>query len=128
MYIWTSLATLIAVAYYLAIGLKVASVRTKVGIAAPAMSGNDELERALRVQANAVEFAPIFFPSLWLAAIWAQDGIAAVFGLVWVIGRLMYALAYWQQANKRTLGFTVQVIAASCLWLMALAGVIRAAL
>ena len=124
MLIYTSFVTLLVSGYYLGVGMMVGSTRQKAGLPAPAMSGNAELERALRVQANAVEFAPILFPALWLAAFWTSDLFAALLGLVWIVGRVIYARAYLQAANKRTLGFMVQGFATIVLWLMALGGIV----
>lgn len=124
MLIYTSFVTLLMAAYYLYVGLMVGKTRQKLGISAPLMSGHPELERALRVQANAVEFAPIVLPSLWLAAYWTSDVFAALLGLVWIAGRILYARTYLEAANKRTLGFMIQATATAVLWLMALGGIV----
>jgi len=122
--IWTSLVTLLICAYYLWVGLLVGKTHQQVKIPAPAMSGAPLLERAYRVQANAVEFAPLLFPSLWLAAFWTSDVFAAVFGLMWIVGRILYARGYMEEASKRGPGFGVQATAVAVLWLMALGGII----
>jgi glutathione S-transferase len=124
MLIYTSFVTILVSAYYLGVGLLVGKARQKFGISAPLMTGAPEVERALRVQANAVEFAPIVFPALWLAAYWTSDVYAALLGLVWVIGRIIYAKTYMDAANKRTLGFMIQMTATTVLWLMALGGIV----
>ena len=124
MLIYTSFVTLLMAAYYLGIGIFVGKTRAKFGLPAPAMSGNADVERALRVQGNAVEFAPIVFPALWLAAYWTSDVFAALLGLVWILGRIIYAKTYMEAANKRTLGFVIQTTATGVLWLMALGGVL----
>ena len=124
MLIYTSFVTILVSAYYLGVGLLVGKARQKFGISAPLMTGAPEVERALRVQANAVEFAPIVFPALWLAAYWTSDVYAALLGLVWVIGRIIYAKTYMDAANKRTLGFMIQMTATAVLWLMALGGIV----
>ena len=124
MLIYTSFVTILMSAYYLGVGLLVGKARQKFGISAPLMTGAPEVERALRVQANAVEFAPIVFPALWLAAYWTSDVYTALLGLVWVIGRIIYAKTYMDAANKRTLGFMIQMTATTVLWLMALGGIV----
>lgn len=121
----TSLVTLLIIVYYIAIGVYIGRVRGRVKIAAPAMTGNSELERALRVQANAVEFAPILFPSLWLAAFWSGDARAAILGLVWLAGRVLYALSYYRDAAKRGPGFMIQALAVIALALLGFAGVVK---
>ncbi len=52
-------------------------------IKAPAISGHPDFERYFRVQANTLEWMPIFLPSLWLFALYVSDMGAAAIGLVW---------------------------------------------
>lgn len=122
--LYTSLVTLLIVLYYIGVGLYVAVVRRKVKISAPAMSGDPLLERALRVQMNALEFAPIILPALWLAAFWMSDVWAAGLGLVWVAARIAYVRLYVNNPSSRAPAFTTQMVAAVALILMALMGVV----
>ena len=68
-----------------------AGARGKSGIAAPAMTGDPLLERAIRVHYNTLEWLPIFLVSLWLFAIYWNDLVAAGLGVVWIVGRILYA-------------------------------------
>ena len=63
------------------------------------MTGAPELERAVRVQGNTVEQFVIFVPALWLAAMYFQGWIPAALGLIWCLGRLIYAIGYAVMAN-----------------------------
>ena len=83
----------------------------------PAITGNPDFERVFRVQMNTLEWMPIFLPSLWLFAICISDVIAAVLGLVWIAGRILYMTGYSQAAAKRGRGFGIQASAAIVLWL-----------
>ena len=121
--VYTSLITLLIVLYYFGTGIFVARTHSQTGIAAPKMSGDVRLERAIRVQMNAVEFAPILLPSLWLAAFWVSDIPAAVLGAVWLAARLMYAKAYMTVPSTRTLGFSIQAMAVVLLVILALYGI-----
>jgi glutathione S-transferase len=94
----------------------VAKARAKFGIKAPAISGDPDFERVFRVQMNTLEWMPIVLPSLWLFAIYISDAIAALLGLVWIAGRIMYWNGYSQAAQKRSMGFAVQFMAAAVLW------------
>jgi glutathione S-transferase len=67
---------------------------------------------------------PIFLPSLWLFAIYISDPIAAVLGLVWIAGRILYLTGYSQAANKRSTGFGIQAGAAIILWAGSLSAII----
>ncbi|MCX7286761.1 MAG: MAPEG family protein [Rhodobacterales bacterium] len=120
---YTSLVTLLIVIYYLWIGLYVGIVRGKVKIAAPAVTGDPLLERALRVQMNAVETAPAILPALWLAALWLSDIWAAAVGLVWVLARVAYMSLYMANPASRGPAFGVQFLAIVILIGMGFVGV-----
>ncbi len=64
----------------------------------------------------------VLFPALWLCAIWFSDKAAAIAGVVWVVGRMLYALAYLKEPSKRGAGFAVAMLAALALWLGAIVG------
>ena len=111
MYHLTALVTLLAILFYFVTCINVSRSRTKTGVKVPAMSGHPDFERVFRVQMNTLEWMPIYLPGLWLFAIYVSDGIAALIGAVWIIGRLMYVLAYAQAAAKRGPGFIIQAVA-----------------
>jgi uncharacterized membrane protein YecN with MAPEG domain len=110
-----AIVTLLALLVYFWMGMRVAGARQKTGIAAPAMTGDPHLERNVRVQANTLEWLPIFLPSLWLFAIFWNDRIAAAVGLVWIVGRLIYAIGYVADPGKRGTGFMIQSLAVAVL-------------
>jgi glutathione S-transferase len=124
MFHFTALITCLAILLYLFTGVQVGKARRKFGIKAPAISGNPDFERVFRVQMNTLEWMPIFLPALWLFAIYISDVIAALIGLVWIVGRILYSTGYSQATNKRRLGFGIQAGAAILLWLGALGGII----
>jgi uncharacterized membrane protein YecN with MAPEG domain len=111
----TAIVTLLSLLAYVWMGLRVGGARRRSGIAAPAMAGDPMLERYLRVQGNTLEWLPIFLASLWLFAHYWGDLPAAVLGLVWIGGRVLYAVGYSAAAEKRELGFMVQTLAAAVL-------------
>jgi len=124
----TAIVTLLALLAYVWMGVRVGGARRTSGIAAPAMSGDPMLERYLRVQGNTLEWLPIFLGSLWLFAHYWGDLPAAVLGLVWIVGRILYALGYSAAAEKRELGFMVQMIATAVLLFGALGKAVLVAL
>ena len=126
--IYTTLVTLLMAVYYIWIGLHVGIVRGKVKIPAPAVTGDPLLERAIRVQMNAVEYAPAILPALWLAALWMSDIWAAVAGLVWVAARVAYMMMYMANPASRGPAFGVQFLAMLVLIGMALVGAVMALL
>jgi uncharacterized membrane protein YecN with MAPEG domain len=113
---WVAIVTLLSLIKYIGFGLNVGFARGKSGIHAPAMTGDPLLERAVRVQANTLEWLPIFFVSLWLFALYWSDLVAAALGLVWILGRLLYARGYLADPDKRSTGFLIQ--ASVCLVLI----------
>jgi hypothetical protein len=68
----------------------------------------------------------MFLPTLWLATLYGFGGWAGVAGLVWVAGRIWYALAYVRDPAKREAGFAIGMLAWLALLLMAMYGVGRA--
>src|SRR5258706_2354238 len=123
MFHFTALVTCLTILFYFFTSVQVAEARAAFGIKAPAMSGNPDFERVFRVQMNTLEWMPIFLPSLWLFAIYISDPVAAVLGVVWIAGRVLYMTGYSQAANKRGTGFGIQAAAATILWLGALGAI-----
>lgn len=110
-----AIVTLVSLLVYVWMIMRIGGARRRSGIDAPAMTGDPELERHLRVQANTVEWLVIYLPSLWLFAIYWNDLFAAAAGVVWIIGRILYALGYAADAKKRELGFVIQMLATAVL-------------
>jgi uncharacterized MAPEG superfamily protein len=121
---WVAIVTLVALLVYVWMALRVAGARRKAGIQPPAMTGDPILERHIRVQANTLEWLVIFLPSLWLFAVYWSDLVAALLGVVWIIGRIVYAQGYVADPGKRELGFGIQGLATAVLLFGALGRVI----
>jgi glutathione S-transferase len=124
MFHFTALVTCLAILFYFFTTIQVSKARAAFGVKVPAISGNPDFERVFRVQANTLEWMPIFLPSLWLFAIYVSDPFAALLGLVWIAGRTLYMTGYSQAADKRGRGFGVQAGAAILLWLGALGAIV----
>ena len=103
---------------------QVGRARGKSGIAAPATTGDPMLERAFRVHYNTLEWLPIFLVSMWLFALYWNQLVAAALGVVWIIGRIMYATGYARDPAKRSTGFLVQSAAVAILLFGALGKII----
>jgi len=108
---WVALVTLAALLVYLALGINVGRTRYKCGIMAPAMTGDERLERAIRVHYNTLEWLPVFLPAMWLFAFCWSPPVAAGLGVVWIVGRLIYAAGYLAAPLKRAPGFLIQALA-----------------
>ena len=66
----------------------------------------------------------IYLPSLWLFAAYVEPRAAAGVGLVWIVGRIVYARAYAREPRTRGLGFSIQALATTALALGALGGAV----
>ena len=51
--------------------------------------------------------------------------MAAIGGVIWLVGRVMYAIGYYRDAAKRSAGFLVSTVAAVALVLGAVFGLLR---
>jgi glutathione S-transferase len=123
-----ALIVLLAVLLQFGTLFAVGRARGKYGIKAPATSGHPAFERAYRVQMNTLEAVLLFLPTLWVAVQYGYGGWAGVAGLVWIVGRAWYALAYLQDAARRSGGFMLGMLGWAAVLLMALVGVVRALL
>ncbi|WP_165191624.1 MAPEG family protein [Caulobacter soli] len=110
------LVTLLSLAMYLWTSMRVATARARHNIVAPAVTGHPEFERAYRVQINTLEWLPLYLPSLWIFAYYWNGAVAAAAGLVWILGRFLYALAYVKDPKARAAGFGVQTLATAVLF------------
>ena len=122
----TAGVTILAVIFYMVTAWRVGGMREKHNVAAPAVTGHPDFERAFRVQMNTLEAMPVFLPVLWIAALFFTrvPMLAPAFGLVWIVGRIVYMQAYMADPAKRSLGFTISVLATVSLLLLAIAGII----
>lgn len=110
-----AVVTLLSLLVYVWMILRIPGARRRTGIDAPAMTGHPELERHIRIQANTVEWLVIYLPALWLFAIYWNDLVAAGLGVIWMLGRIVYALGYAADPKKRELGFVIQALATAVL-------------
>ena len=119
--ILTGAVTLLAILIAIGFAILVARTRRATGIEPPAMGGNPRLERALRVQGNTVEGFIVFVPTLRLATLYFHGWIPPLIGLIWCVGRIIFAAGYMASAEKRHIGFTISIL--SVLALVVLAGI-----
>src|SRR5215472_1069471 len=124
MYNYTALVTLLSLMFYFYTTTRVSKARTEFVVKVPAISGHPDFERVFRVQMNTLEWLPIFLPSLWLFAIYISDWLAALIGLVWIGGRIVYLIGYAQAAAKRGPGFGIQALAAGVLLIGSLGAIL----
>ena len=127
-YLPSAAVTIMALLVYFVLGTNVARARGRYQVAAPAVDGHPAFARIYRVQQNTLEQLVLFLPALWLFALTVGDPWAGLIGLVWPIGRILYAWAYYRDAEKRGPGFVLSVAATMVLLIGAVIGLIRTAL
>src|SRR6202008_1086029 len=91
-----AVVTVLALIVYFWTILRVGGMRSKYDVQGPAMSGHPEFDKAFRVQMNPLEQLVIFLPLLWLANTYFAmlPLLVGALGLVWIVGRIVYALGY----------------------------------
>jgi glutathione S-transferase len=124
-YPWSGLATIAAVLVFLWTGIMVGRARRRFGVRAPATSGDPGFDRVFRVQMNTLEQLVCFLPALWLAAVVFSDRWAGIAGAIWVVGRLLYARAYYGDAGARGPGFVTAVAMTFILLILAAFQIVR---
>lgn len=124
----TALVSLLALVILLWTMAVAGRARGKAGLKAPAVTGDPVYERANRVHMNTLENIVPFVVALWLCAIFLNAMLATILGLIWCVGRVVYALAYWQDPAKRTPGFVISFLATAVLMACAAYGGVRLAL
>jgi len=121
---YTAIVTLLAVAFYFFLATRVAVARGKFNVKLPATSGDLDFERIFRVHMNTLEWMPTFLVPLWLCAFYLSDIAAAVLGLLWIAGRVLYFAGYRKAVEGRLPGFFVQSTACLLLFIGAIVGIV----
>ena len=105
------LIIVLALIQYILFAFQVGKARVKYNIKAPAVSGHPIFERHMRVQMNNIEQLILFIPSILTFSYmaeslqWPGNEIAAGLGVVWLIGRALFANAYVKNPELRGPGF-----------------------
>ncbi|MCS6947152.1 MAG: MAPEG family protein [Steroidobacteraceae bacterium] len=113
---------MLALLEYYWFSLQVGAARGRWKIAAPAVTGHPDFERVYRVQMNTLEQLIVFIPAILAFAEFVSTIWAAALGLIFVIGRAIYAIGYRRAAEKRGLGFVISALPLLALLLGALIG------
>ena len=98
------IVTILALMQFYWFGFEVGKMRAKHQCKAPATTGAPEFERMFRVQQNTMEQLVMFVPVLWLFAEVTEPLWAAGLGVVYLVGRTMYRIAYVNDPAGRSPG------------------------
>ena len=125
---YVHIVALLAIVQFIVFSMLVGAARGKYKIAAPAMTGNEHFERAVRVQMNTLEQLVCFLPALLIAAEYWPPVYAAAAGVVYLVGRTLYRQAYVNNPAKRGLGFLLTFLPTTLLVLAGLVGAVMGAM
>ncbi|MFO1388503.1 MAPEG family protein [Cellvibrio sp.] len=120
---FAAIITLLSLLLFTATVVWVGAARIKYGVKAPATTGNENFERIFRVQMNTLENLVLFLPALWLFNEYVSFLWAGILGLIWLIGRVDYALSYARAAEARSRGYGVSAAASLVLLIGAAIGI-----
>ncbi len=105
-----TIVTILALIQFFWFGIEVGKMRIKHQCKAPAVTGPPEFERMFRVQQNTLEQIVMFIPALWLFAEFVNPLWAAGMGVVYLIGRAVYRMAYVKDPKGRSVGFMMTAL------------------
>jgi glutathione S-transferase len=122
---YVDIVTVLALLQFILFGFKVGGARGRYGVKAPAITGNDTFERYFRVQQNTLELLVAVLPGLYLFSRYWNPLVAAALGVIYLIGREIYAAAYVKEPSKRTAGYGLSLLPTGILVLGGLIGAVR---
>lgn len=119
-----TIVIMLALIEYIVMSAQVGLARGRTGVTAPAVTGNEEFERHFRVHYNTLEQLIVFIPGMLAFAqyvhVWGATGL----GVVYLIGRALYAINYVKDPASRGTGMMLTVIPSYLLVLGGLGGAI----
>jgi glutathione S-transferase len=119
----TVIVLVLVLMQYSFFGIKVGMARVNYNIQAPAISGHPVFERYYRVHQNTLEQL-LVFAVMAEGQGWMGSELAAACGVLWIIGRFIYASAYIEDPAKRGMGFMLSFLATVLLMMGNLAAAI----
>jgi uncharacterized membrane protein YecN with MAPEG domain len=122
---YIDIVTALALLQFIVFGFKVGSAREKYGVKAPATTGNETFERRFRVQQNTLEQLILLIPGLYMYGRYVNPLWAAGLGIVYLVGREIYAASYVKDPTKRSLGFGLTILPVAVLIVGGLIGAVR---
>ena len=90
----TTIVCMLALLEFMVLGMLVGQARGRFEVQAPATSGHEIFDRYFRVHYNTLEQLAVFIPALFAFGWFVSDLWAAVVGVVFVVGRALYARQY----------------------------------
>ncbi|HEX3945157.1 MAG TPA: MAPEG family protein [Rhizomicrobium sp.] len=125
--LYSAIVTILVILLYFYMGSVVGRMRGRHNIAAPAVIGHPEFERAFRVHTNTLEQLVVFLPLLWLATVLYRDvaWLPVLFGLVFLIGRIVYMQRYMSEPKSRGPGIMIGMLGILGLLVLTIIGIVQ---
>jgi len=118
------LVILLALLQYIYFTFRTALSRDKYGVHAPSTTGDQTWERIYRVQQNTLEQLVIFIPGMIAFAHFVSPKWALLPGVLFLIGRQVYAYHYVSDPKKRAPGMGMTLISNIALIIGAIIGLL----
>src|SRR5260370_19117367 len=119
---YVDIVTVLAVLQFLVFGFQVGGARGKFGVKAPAPTGNEIFERLFRIQQNTLEQLVGFLPGIYLFSRYLSPLWAAALGVIYLVGRQIYAATNVKDPAKRSLGYGLSFLPVAALLIGGLIG------
>ena len=82
-------------------GIEVGRARQRLGIEAPAVSGDDEFDRYFRAHQNSLEQLIIFLPAVLVTAYLGYSITRVICGVFYLLERAIYFCRYVKELKKK---------------------------
>ncbi|MBV9571625.1 MAG: MAPEG family protein [Alphaproteobacteria bacterium] len=125
--LWSAIVTILTILLYFYMGGVVGRMRGRHRIQAPATSGHPNFERAFRVHYNTMEQLVVFLPLLWLATLLYRGigWLPALFGVIFLIGRIVYMRLYMSEPGSRSPGIFIGMLGILGLLVLSVLGIVE---
>ena len=123
---FVTIVAVLAILQFVFFSVLVGQARGTYGVKAPAVQGHEIFDRAFRVQMNTLEQLVCFLPALLMANMYYPDGVVALVGAVYLVGRIIYRQAYVKDPATRTVGFLLSLVPTLLLLIATLFGALTA--
>ena len=126
--IYVTVIVLLALVQFQYFGFAVGRARTRHEVKAPSVTGDEVFERFHRAHQNTLEQLVVFIPAIYACAYYMNDLLAAVCGVGFLVGRMLYFRAYIVDPETRGPGMIVTMLSCVILIIAGIIGALRGAL
>lgn len=107
---FVAIVAMLAVIEFMVFSMLVGRARGTYGVEAPATSGHEVFDRYFRVQQNTLEQLIVFLPGLWVFGNYVSPRWAALIGIIFILGRIVYLRGYVKDPASRSIGFILSFL------------------